>query len=115
MTERPTTDEIEQAITADSDAWRVTDWTEVNKSGSPATLEVEFEHIPRAERLDNPARQIKETIKEFGGDDGAKIETVVSAVADRNDSDPDAVRSQIERLRTKGEVYEPRQGQLRTT
>ena len=59
---------------------------------------------------------IKELISAIGDEyeDGAP-EIAVVGVMSEHDQDEEEVRSMIEKLRTKGEVYEPKRGHLRTT
>jgi len=116
MNDRPTEDEIRDAVnTAAGDAWRTVDWTETNSSGDRATLTLELEYIPPTNRLTDPRGQVKDAINALEGEDGAEAWEVVELVAKEYDTDPEVVDDAIDTLRTRGEIYEPKQGSLRTT
>ena len=52
---------------------------------------------------------------EKGHAEGAPIQDVARMAVSKFGMDPANVHREIEKLRTKGEVYEPKQGHLRTT
>lgn len=115
MRTRPTNDEIESATDNFPEAWEVADWEEKNGAYSEARLTVELEYIPPADRLDHPQGVIKKTIDKFDHGDGASIDDVIEEAAAELDTDTETIREHVEELRTKGEVYEPRQNWLHTT
>lgn len=116
MNDRPTADEIENVVDESAhDGWRTVNWEESNGADQPARITLELEYVPPEDRLGHPQRQIKDAIDHIGDDEGAPIDEVILYVADKHDTPSDTVSKEIENLRTRGEIYEPRQGTLRTT
>lgn len=120
--EKPSTEDIESLVEhAAIDDWSVTDWSASMGAYDPTevTLTIEYDPLPLVERVGTleAATTVKEIVAllEDEHSDGALIDTVVSESAEHLDLTTDEVDDEIERLRRKGEIYEPTSGRLRTT
>lgn len=95
------------------------------KTETPGSTElkitVDVEHDPDAneeqfslavEGKEERVKTVKSLIAECGEDNGAEINTVVQEAVSEG-MDEDAVRSEIEKLRRQGDVYEPMEDMLR--
>jgi replicative DNA helicase Mcm len=67
-------------------------------------------------------QQVREYIKKCvdelaheGGDDGAKRADILERASERGGYDKDRVDKEIDKLSTKGDLYDPQEGYWRTT
>ena len=122
MTDEPTPDdkdELLDAIESTDVAWEVSDWEYESGQYDESTMLVEVtwsEPEPAALEV-GEIQDLKTLIAKIESDheEGAPINTVLNAAYDEFGWKVDRVSEQIDDLRTKGEVYEPKQGHLRTT
>lgn len=118
--DQPDQADVESLIeNATSENWNVTDWNlETGAYEKPeVTLTVEYgttEDVLVESEADD-TRSVKEVIREIekSYEQGAPVSDVKTALYELEiDVDP---TDKIESLRRKGEVYEPKDGRLRTT
>jgi len=117
---QPDQSDVESLIeNATTESWEVIDWN--LKTGAyekpEVTLTVEFDNTEDV--LVDSKTETVQSVKDMIGliednhEQGAPISEVKSAVYELDiDNDPE---DKIESLRRKGEVYEPKDGRLRTT
>lgn len=131
--ERPTPDDIEEltdAIESLDTPWTVDDWSFETGRYEESVLTVDVEWDPSSDEFDadvvstgtsaeqrDRIKNIKGLISRIEADHagGAPIADVARAAVGDIGMAPDTAHREIEKLRTKGEVYEPKQGHLRTT
>jgi len=131
--DRPTPDDIATLTDAIEDcevAWSVDDWSYQTGLHEESELERTVTWEPPTGELDpdvvstgtsSEQRERIETIKdvvvrvEAEQDKGAPIWDVARIAVSEFGLSPHAAHHELDKLRTKGEVYEPQQGYLRTT
>lgn len=131
-TERPTPDDIEEVthVIDEGDLpWNVDDWNFKTGLYEQSELELTVKWDPQGGEFDAEVvetgtsaeqrtriKNVKGLVSqiETGHADGAPIQDVARAAVGDIGMSPQAVHREIEKLRTKGEVYEPKQGHLRT-
>lgn len=117
----PTRDSIEELIeTIDElDDWSVDDWSLEAGADDTATVDLSAEWSAENDGAERRTRiqKMKEIVAavEVEYDEGAPVDEVVTTAVARLELNEDEAYREIDNLRTKGEVYEPKQGKLRTT
>jgi len=131
--DRPTPDDIATLTDAIEDcevAWSVTNWSyqtglheeselELTVTWEPPTGEFDADVVSTGTAAEQRKRvkNVKELVSriEAEREDGAPIQDVARAAVSDFGMTPAKVHHEVDKLRTKGEVYEPKQGHLRTT
>jgi replicative DNA helicase Mcm len=122
MTDEPTPDdkdELLDAIESADVAWDVSDWEyESGKYDSPEIVVEVSWSPPEPAALDiDEIQDLKTLIGKIAAehDGGAPISTVADVAHDKFGWEVPRVSEEIDKLRTKGEVYEPKPYHLRVT
>jgi len=134
MTDDPTPDDREALIELIDDhdlPWAVDDWSYESGKYEERVLTLDVTWSPEeTDEFDAgvvataTASEERERVTNLKGliarierdhDSGAPLTDVSRVAVSEFDLSPDGVHREIEKLRTKGEVYEPKQGHLRTT
>jgi DNA replicative helicase MCM subunit Mcm2 (Cdc46/Mcm family) len=120
-----TLDEVEsviEQITTDTDTrFTVDDYAFSGGAGEQTTLTITLRTVPKTGELHGQRDRIK-TVKELIADMsqhtddelGASIDAVVTCACELG-MDVKKVRAEIDRLRTRGEIYDPRDGRVSLT
>lgn len=78
--------------------------------GISLSLELEYQDeitvVDSAEQRTR-IKSVKQIISDLSDGQGAHIDTVIGAVEEELDTDPETVKAEIEKLRRQGDVYEP--------
>jgi DNA replicative helicase MCM subunit Mcm2 (Cdc46/Mcm family) len=108
---------LETLINESDTAWAVEDWSFRANKSEYGTLKLEVEWNPTAEIDRGDTRTAKDVIRDIEAEHekGAPVQTVKRRLYEEHDMKEMEAAEVIEKLRTKGEVYEPQQGNLRTT
>lgn len=132
-TERPTPDDIEEVTHVIDECdlpWSVDDWDFQTGLYEESELEITVKWDTQSGEFDadvvdtgTSAEQrdrigsVKGLVSRIEADhvEGAPIADVARAAVGDIGMSPQKLHKEIEKLRTKGEVYEPKQGYLRTT
>jgi len=121
MTDDPTPDDIDALVAQidDNTPWDVEDWqhTTGRYDAATVTLEVEWDPLAALDPKDSLdlARTAKEIVEQNENGEGVPINTVVERVVESSDVNEDMAHEAIDKLKQKGEVYEPRTDHLRST
>lgn len=118
--DRPSPEDVEAYLDEiEHDGWTVEDYSASYGSDDPVTLTVELEWSWKPELFDsetqrNLAKAVKYAIdEERDGKRGAPVEDVVEYVAENVDVTPETVEHTVQKLKEKGEVYQPNEDHLR--
>lgn len=101
--------------------WSLTDWEYAVGEADSATLTVELQHTPEPKLVetegDTHPEAMKELVAQFEeeNEEGAYVDAVIDAAQGELDLTAGEAAGEIENLKRKGELYEPRSDYLRTT
>jgi DNA replicative helicase MCM subunit Mcm2 (Cdc46/Mcm family) len=122
MTDEPTPDDKDELLETIQNvdvAWDVSDWEYESGRYDESTMLVEVTWSPPepAALEMGEIQNLKTLIAKIESEheDGAPLNTVLKAANDEFGWDVPHVSDEIDALRTKGEVYEPKPDHLRTT
>lgn len=120
----PPSDELDRIIDQiENEEWSVEDWNVNVGAYEGASVSLQLEYTPNTgspqtiEELEDGELSIQgiiETLAEHS-EDGAPVDAVIAAVTDRTELEPSRVEHEIEKLKQRGEVYEPATDCLRAT
>lgn len=118
--QRPGLDELEgliESVNSADNAWNVDDWAFNSDKDTLGAVDLDVSWEPSTQLERGDTRTAKDVIRDIEAEHekGAPVQTVKRRLYEEHDMKEMETAEVIEKLRTKGEVYEPQQGNLRTT